>query len=150
MTNDIHTKKVFVVFKESEDYRISPKKFLRHGFGHVFVVMTDNEEVHGNTHKNCIQVDPLFSNMNFYTFLVSEKDLIKAFDIPGYTALELVIEVMEPEFNLMGFKLFTCVSIIKYILGIKCFAITPYQLFKRLLKMQGKQGIVSVKQIKTN
>jgi len=78
---------------------------------------------------------------------MSERDLIKSLNKPGYTVLKLIVEEGTTDFYQMGLKLFTCVSIIKYILGIKCFAITPYQLYKRLLKMEGKQGIVSVKQI---
>lgn len=149
MTNEKNKRKAFVVFKESNDDRIFPKKFLRYGFSHVFVVLTDDVKVHGNTHKQFLQCDPLFGTMFLETFSLSEKNVIKAFKDKDYHILELVIEKESPVYACpqIRFKLFTCVSIIKYILGIKCFAITPYQLFKRLLKMEGKQGIVSVKQI---
>lgn len=49
----------------------------------------------------------------------------------GYRVIHVEVEESQ-EMHFKAPRLVTCVSIIKYILGIKVFALTPYHLFKKL------------------
>lgn len=50
------------------------------------------------------------------------------------------------------FGLYSCVVWCKYMLGLKCWALTPYSLFRRLIDMSRKQrdklGIIDIERVK--
>jgi len=128
-------KKYHVVFRDGENW--FQRLFLKKGFGHIFLIQDiDSGER--------IVIDPLPEFLNIESMGRSDvnidavmKELSKTIECK-YIEVKVrknflkkqrfkVIPALVPRFV-------SCVGIIKYILGIKCRALTPYGLYKRLLE----------------
>lgn len=134
---NVKKEKVWVVFMphEFDEGKTLFQKlfiwFLNHfkkNFSHVAIFK--KSKFSGYIEFNCC------SN-NFMINEISDKDFFHIIAAPEITAM--LIEVKEGIVKAKG--LITCVSTTKHYLGIcdKPFIITPYQLFKYLEKIHGKQ-----------
>lgn len=132
----------WLVFKQSQGYWL--QKFLRVGFGHVFVVTKDEYNwivIDPHKLKLVTVIAPFKTSENFPRMLV--KDGYKVIKVSTYDReTSKKLRYLQPNF---------CVPLVKYILGIKVRAWTPYGLYKKLLSLTEKQkhatGIKSVQLI---
>lgn len=100
-------------------------KFLRRGFKHCFVILEDNGYF--------FIVDPLSSKIELMTFHILGDMFIKEFEKLDMKVVKVFIN--DNVATSWKFGIFTCVEVVKRILGISSIrVITPYQLYKYLLK----------------
>lgn len=122
-------------------YRMS--RFLKKGFQHTYVLTKDYDnwiELNPRNHALEFFVLPFKLEVDVPGLLVREK---------GHSCIYVKIEHRKkknPNFNI--FSTVHCVNIVKYIVGIKVFAYTPYQLYTGLLEMgdaeRRSQGILNL------
>ncbi|MBD5405002.1 hypothetical protein HDR59_00450 [bacterium] len=100
-------------------------KFLRVGFKHCFVILEDNGYF--------FIVDPLASKIELMSFHILGDRLINEFKNLGMNVVK--VSINKENSASWKFGIFTCVEVVKRILGISSLrVITPYQLYKYLLK----------------
>lgn len=100
-------------------------RFLKSGFKHCFLVLEDNGAF--------FVVDPLASKIELLTFRISGTLFISEFERLGMKVIKTNIN--DNSASSWKFGIFTCVEVVKRILGVYSFkVITPYQLYKYLLK----------------
>lgn len=116
-------KECWVVFKHSTHWS---QRFLKSGFGHCYVLTKD---------KYCwYTVDPRTHGLQMQILGCPVTD-----DVPRMLKNDgnTVVRVMSYDIrkHRLHFRfpcLVNCVTLVKYILGIKATAFTPYQLYKKL------------------
>ena len=99
--------------------------FLKSGFKHCFVVLEDSGYF--------FVVDPLASKIELLTLRISGNTFISEFERLGMKVIRT--DINDSSVSSWKFGVFTCVEVVKRILGVYSFrVITPYQLYKYLLK----------------
>ena len=121
--------KGWVVFSGQAD--LPWLRLLKPGFRHCFVVLHDG--------KGWLTVDPMLHHMDVH----SHHHLPADFDLPGWLAKrgQKVIEVPLERSHVRPapISIFTCVEVVKRILGIHARRIfTPWQLYHYLTKKKGE------------
>lgn len=125
-----YLKTYYVFFRNGDNW--FQRFFLKKNFGHIFLMT--------KTDDKWIVIDPLPGFLNI--------TLVEGIDsIPKKVAQDsnggcIRIDVEQDFSKRQSFRLIntviprfvSCVGIAKYILGIKCRALTPYGFYKRLLK----------------
>lgn len=114
----------YVIFEDSPSFWTAPfKKFFRH----VSVVIPV-------THNMYIHVDPRMRGMAFY--LIPADKVTGIYDNTLYYDIAIVETCISTEFNNTHLPaVFTCVEVVKRVLGInKWWILTPNQLYKYLCK----------------
>jgi hypothetical protein len=115
----------YVCFRKSDRWW---GMFLKKDFGHCFVLINDGInwiEVCPRLRKAFISIIPVAAN----------EDILKMYhkEIPEFVAIEMEFsEKFQPK---VLFYAPTCVGFVKYVLGIRMWACTPYRLFRKLLKL---------------
>ena len=126
--------KTFLLFRKGDFLGAS---LLKKGFGHIDIIRKTELGFYCwlRPYLNWIDCD----------FLL-EEELQDVVDLYDHV---LVIESRKEIRKTIWFILaqFSCVTYAKHSIGLKCFAITPYQLYKKLLKRKYK-NIVDVEEIK--
>lgn len=117
--------------------------FLKRGFQHTYVLLKDGGkwvELNPRNHAMLSFVLPYPKSKNVPDEIKKEA---------GHRFLHIKVEQKikhQPDLNI--FKPINCVNIVKYIVGIKLRAHTPYQLYKKLTRMSNKamkkKGILKV------
>ena len=129
----MHYKKTFwIVFREG-DFAI--KRLFKRGFGHVYAITKDD--------FNWIGIDPQNRFLRFEILpYKTDQDVAAAILNAGSCKiLEVEIDGLESHmFSLNPISLLNCVSQIKYLLGLRVLAQTPYRLYRRLLRMRDKNN----------
>ena len=99
--------------------------FLKAGFKHCFLILEDNGYF--------FIVDPLASKIELMSLRLFGDGIVSEFERLGMKVVKAEINsYVSPAWK---FGIFTCVEVIKRILGVYSFkVITPYQLYKYLLK----------------
>lgn len=129
-----HLKTYWVFFRDGDNW--FQRWFLKKDFGHIFLLTKDK--------YNWILIDPLpdFLNTTVLSYRVDE-------DVPGkiskMTQAKCVLITVDkditgrqkfrPAMALIP-RFVSCVGIVKYILGLRSNALTPYGLYKELLKKE--------------
>ncbi len=136
------TQDYWLIFKQGEGAWF--QKFLKKGFGHVLVLTRDK--------YNWIVLDPhrLKLNAVIPPYQVTE-NVPRLMVNDGYRVVKVTM-FERSTFQTGGHSVFsTCVSFVKYCLGLKLFCVTPYGLYKRLLRLnsttQKRNGIRQVQLI---
>jgi hypothetical protein len=133
---------VWLVFKQGEGYWL--QKFLKKGFGHVLMVSKDE--------YNWIFHDPhrLRLTHGIAPYKVTEP-VPRLLRNEGYTVLKITFFDRSTKNSIRHSRLNNCVSFIKYALGIRIRAITPYSLYRKLLRLSERDkfrnGIRTVQMI---
>ena len=118
----------WIVFREAEDPLL--RRFTRKGFGHCYAY----------THMMnlVIGVDPMKGTVNhmitdspFADMLVAQKEM-------GYRIVHYRGE-NNPHKWIVRAPFLNCASYLAYTMGISFFGITPYQLYKKLIRMGGEE-----------
>ena len=128
----------FVVFTPADKYLWSP--FLKRDFTHCYVIE--------KLELIWIMCDPTRVGLNIVMpYCTSEHPLIENMMIlsPEMRVLEVVTSGQVGSFLLKP-KILSCVSVVQYVTGISFFCITPYSLFKKLLRCK-HQNLKSVREI---
>ncbi len=120
----------WLIFKSGEGYWLG--RFFKKGFGHVLYLTKDE--------YNWMAHDP--HKLRLCSFVPSYKvgeDLPRLLRNDGYTVLKITFFDRSTKTKMRHSRLNNCVSFVKYALGIKVFAFTPYGLFKKLLRLNERQ-----------
>ena len=118
-------KKSWIVFCDSQDIK---NRFMKPNFRHVFLLTKDE--------FNWYMIDPDYRFLNI-KILPYRAD----YNLPGKFLINnnKVICILHKKYTnkhlLNPIRLFTCVEIIKYVLGIQLFCFTPYGLYRKLMKL---------------
>lgn len=115
-----------ICFCDSEPHLFKP--LLKRGFSHCFAIKhTDDNYIVVNSDNSHIEVDALPVTPFVYADLVD-----------GMTRITLAIKVDSKQ-SMAGLRWLSCVESVKSLLGINApLLLTPYQLYKRLLRCRGK------------
>ena len=119
-------------------------KLLKRGFGHMIVVTRDQ--------YNWIILDPqhLMLKITIPAAPV-DKDLPRAiaYEHDRIIKLSFCNRATHPSFGMFGLR--TCVTMVKYMLGLRVWALTPYALFRKLLRFNQRamdsHGLTSITRI---
>lgn len=137
------TKTIWICFRDAQFFI---RHFTKKGFGHVYVLMRDE--------FNWMMLDPRNNSLHIELLPFNASE-----DVPtlikkemGHTILKIIVEDKIQKWpNLNPFYMVQCVNIVKYILGIKVFAFSPYGLYRYLIKMKRKnrykKGIVEIEHV---
>ena len=97
--------------------------FLKKGFYHCLVALGEGE--------HWILLDPLAHCLD--VLILKDTKLKEYLTLRGYCLLE--VPVCEPSDTSLTIRPFTCVELVRRVLGLPaCHIFTPYQLFKHLSK----------------
>lgn len=119
-------KVAFVIFR---DGTMRWNRIFKKGFGHVSVMYKDDF----NWVAICPDVTILSINILPYSASIDIIEQLMAY--PEFTILEVKVRVSPSGRWWARFMPgFTCVSLTKYYLGLRWLNITPYSLYKRLLR----------------
>lgn len=120
-------KESWICFCDSDN---APFKILKKGFRHVFVISRDD--------YNWYVIDP---DWRYLSIKILEHDIDH--NVPKELSKKLTVlhvkhSACTKRYLCMPWKLFSCVGIIKYALGLSFWSFTPYRLYKRLKKLENK------------
>lgn len=108
--------KWYISFRSSELFFY--KHWLKRGFSHCDVIKEENGEL--------------------IMFCCNRKNLniikVKLRDLDNCQIVEVNQDLINKSKSMLGLNVFSCVLISKYILGLKTKALTPYQLYKFIIK----------------
>lgn len=124
------TVRYFVVFKESET-TFFWKRFLKHGFSHTLAI-TMADDV-------CVVIDPTtMRNQLYVDKKFTAKDYALTYVKDGCTVVYFEHTAKGRSSPWMG--VLYCVSVVLALLGMRSSLslLTPYQLYKRLIKLGGR------------
>lgn len=115
-----------ICFCDSDHHILQP--ILKRGFSHCFAIKhTDENYIVVNCDRSHAEVDALPATNRVYADLVD-----------GMTRITLAVKIDESG-SIAGLRWLSCVESVKSLLGINDpLLLTPYQLYKRLLRCQGK------------
>lgn len=116
----------WIVFCDSDDWK---NRILKKNFRHVFVVTRDEFNwymINPDWRYLNVKILPFKTSYNVPQQMLSSDNRI----------LHVKHEECTNKHLLCIIKLFTCVEIAKYTMGISMFALTPYALFKKLKRLE--------------
>ena len=121
----------WIVFSDDTDIRIL--KCCRRGFRHCFMIMLHQDRwilIDPRSNKTDISLLPHPKSFNFPRY----------FSEQGKTVVKIPV-IQTPAKILWPFPV-SCVETSKRIIGLHAWwVVTPYQLYKRLIKLQQKKGL---------
>lgn len=115
----------WIVFHKTHTFM---RHFLKKDFGHCFVITRDQ--------FNWIMLDARQNKLKFEipSFRI-DSDLPRLMIRNGNRVIKVQMEENHKKwFMKLGF--YNCVNFVKYTIGLKAFSITPYQLYKKLIKIK--------------
>ena len=115
-------RKAIIVF--SDNSGVWWLEFLKPGFRHCFVIL--------ETDRGCLWVDPLSSGLTIKQLAGYEmKALLEGYRNMGMKVVET--QAVAPSSSAFPISLFSCVEVIKRLLGVKSLSVqTPWQLYQHL------------------
>lgn len=129
-------KEYWLIFKHSEHWS---QTFLKKGFGHCYVVTRDKFEWY--------VLDPKSYGINVQILGYPLSD-----DVPrilknrGHKVIKLIIKNTDKQYFRLP-RFVTCITLVKYFMCIKVFALTPYQLFKQLRCRSNFRNIIQSREL---
>ncbi len=134
------TKEFWLVFNKEKHWT---SNFLEPGFMHVSIIT--------KSRGNFIFLNPIKNEFEIIILSdVNEKEFVER--IKKNHKMLYVKTKKQKSFQFMTPQLPTCVSLVKYIMGIKLNCLTPYKLYSKLLSMKYtntlSENILDVKEIK--
>lgn len=140
--NETVTKEFWIGFRDAHGW---PRHFLKKGYQHCYVLFKED--------GRWIELNP--RNYIFQCFLLNEKE-VSIEDFPKllnedkeHPFIRIKIEQKwGKRFAWNVFKRMHCTNMVKYILGVRLLAWTPYQLYKKLVhmspSMMAAKGILEI------
>lgn len=127
----------YVIFKGSKHFF---QRLLKKDFGHVTVLKRDK--------YNWYKFEPFndYLRLDILPYAATSMKPIDNYLLEdGVKIIKVIREVKNRQiFSVSFFHFMNCVSVCKYILGIKNLCLTPYRLFRWLKSSVGKQGIIEI------
>lgn len=105
-------------------------KFLKRNYGHVMVIT--------NNGNQWIQLDPVSTRLEPYIYYCPvETNLPKIYaNQEGTSVIKIVLNELDDKRTILRpFFIITCVEIVKYIIGLRVFCVTPWGLYRKLLRL---------------
>lgn len=140
-TFDRNTKEYWVIFTQGT-HLIS--HFLKDNFSHVYVITRDK--------YNWIVLNPmrLYMLVEIAAVPITD-DLPRLLRLPHDSIIKVTMYSRKPLKQFRYFGLINCVTHALYLMGLRISVLTPFRLYKRLLRLSTKDmdrlGIQSIKQI---
>lgn len=122
----------WIVFKHSTHWT---QRFLKAGFGHCYVLTKDK--------YNWYTIDPRTCRLELQIlgYAVND-DVPRIFKSQGCNVVKVMAyDVRKSRLHFKSLAFINCVGIVKYVLGVKLLAFTPYQLYKKLTTKIGFNNI---------
>ncbi len=117
----------WIVFKEGQAWW---SFILKKGWEHCFILTQEN--------GSWLVLDPtrrkLSAEILYYSQEYNFSHLLRT--LPSTNILQITMHHPKAECIVHSINFFTCVTIVKYFLGLRLFCITPWQLWKRLHKLR--------------
>lgn len=118
----------WVIFKDPECRILTP--ILKTGFGHCLVFT--------RMHNITMMIEPHLGVVNHVLTDADLSELLAEQKIAGNTVVHFRHEANAKSFVFRP-PLVNCASYIAYTMGISFFGITPYQLYKKIIRMGGEE-----------
>lgn len=128
-------KEIWIIFSEGTNFFY--KYFMKKWFGHVTILTHDN--------FNWMLVDPSYTEMTVSIISYKISDDVPRLFLNENPNLKIIKLVKKDDFkcnpHLSIIKSFfprvvSCISLVKYCVGLKGWSLTPYQLYCHLIKMK--------------
>lgn len=125
-------KTYYLIFTDTPTWR---RHFLKEHFGHVYAI------THDKYNWICINPCHLFMQIDIMPYILGEMAWKKvALRTDTIVRIDLCERDNTVKFGGLGFR--NCVTICKYLLGLRSRSITPLQLYSHLLSMTEKERIM--------
>ncbi|KKN70264.1 hypothetical protein LCGC14_0432890 [marine sediment metagenome] len=133
------TQDFWLIFNKGENF--FAEFFMKKGFGHIGILTRDK--------FNWFLLDPTYTELKIDILPFKPEDNVPRILLNKFRTHKIIKLTMMKNLHVNGniaiLKVFfprvvSCVSMVKYIVGLKNNALTPYQLFLKLIKMK-KNGI---------
>lgn len=118
----------WIVFRDAEDPWI--KRFTRKGFGHCYAFTHMNNLVMG--------IEPMKGTVNHLITDSAFANMLAAQRERGYTVVHFRWP-SDPHKWLARSPVMNCASYLAYTMGFSFMGITPYQLYKKLMRLGGEE-----------
>lgn len=118
----------WIVFRDAEDPLI--KRITRKGFGHCYAFTHMNNIVMG--------IDPMEGTVNHLITDSPFADMLAAQKERGYTVVHFRWP-SDPHRWVWRSPVLNCSSYLAYTIGISFFGVSPYQFYKKLMKLGGEE-----------
>ena len=117
----------YILFHSDIKHRSFIQRFLNPKFLHVSMIIWQEEDWY--------TLDPTWDGLEFrrIDWGYGTNDPIIYYLDKGYTIIKIHSRKFKKKSKFYFFNCFNCVTLVKYMLGLKCKAITPYQLNRYLL-----------------
>jgi len=113
----------YVIFKEGHGFT---RKVLKNGFGHIQILVCDG--------FNWILIDPTFTQLDWYILpLVASGDPFKE-HVPDGKIIKMKRSPVQKKLWVGKIGILSCVLVARYYLGIHRSILTPYRLYKFILR----------------
>jgi hypothetical protein len=116
------------------DTQYFTKKILKKGFGHCYVI--------GRDQYNWVMIDPRNGalEVSILPYRIEDDVAKMVNEKEGHRFIKIEINREIKKWpNLNPFRMIHCTNIVKYILGIHLWALTPYKLYRKLLRLNEQQ-----------
>jgi len=125
LSNTTAKRTYWLVFRKGEHWYT---RLLKRGYGHVYVVTNDGNQ--------WMQLDPVSTNLSPYIYDIPvDSNLPKYLANRGFKVIKVVLNELDSKRSILRpFLLLTCVEVVKYIIGLRAWCLTPYGLYKKLTK----------------
>jgi len=116
--------RAIVVFTGNSEHPLS--RFLKDGFHHVYCVVEND--------GNWLLFDPRDGKPEIkYLTRLDGFDLAQHYRNHGLTVIE-IDSVLHNKSSLLPFAHRNCVGLVKHVLSLRCWAVTPWQLYRYLTR----------------
>jgi len=122
--------KALIIFTPDNRHWAAP--LLKRGFRHVYAVIPSPHQ-----DGTSVEVDLTTDGIRIYPIPASPEEIALAFALQETSGVEVVLTEYRPDQrHLLTFIGNTCVGLTKALVGIRSWAVTPYQLYEYLQKEQ--------------
>lgn len=113
----------YLLFNEGDHWI---RRILKKDFNHITVLTKDS--------YNWITINPRFRHLNWVILPISsDEDAIKKY-YSEFKCIKICTGYSGPKLGAFGF--INCIKLARYITGLHVNALTPYKLYKKLLKIK--------------
>lgn len=116
-------KETYIIFSNGDGIT---SKFLKKGFGHIKILVCDG--------FSWILIDPTFTHLDWYILPITAQENPFVEYISESTIIRMFNTPVKKKIWVGKLGILSCVLIVRYYLGIHNILLTPYQLYKFILR----------------
>lgn len=116
---------IYIVFRDAESVFL--QRFLKKNFSHVFVLK--------RTKYGWIEIDATISQLKVCVLQYAvEDDVARAYKKVFNARVLKLKDINDKKLKYHFYRIAACVGIVQYVINSRFFVLTPWQLYKKLLK----------------